>query len=163
MSAMHHIFPPPRSEVVALQQDPDRFSTHMWDDLASDRILREQADRPPRRAGRRIGTRNGDDALIVGGREDFRCSGTRPTIDAIASDRPYGRGLSAEKIRSELVRMSGIHFDLAMLSILVWAGTIDSVVNLSCADPDKREVEEPTVTSTACVQVGCFGAFDVFL
>ena len=42
------------------------------------------------------------------------------TIDAMASDRPYRRGLSAEKIRAEIVRMSGIQFDPAMLTTLIF-------------------------------------------
>ncbi len=75
-----HFFPP-RLEVVALQQHPDRFPPHVWNDPAFDRFLREQADRPPRRADRRIGARHGEDALLVGGREDFRCHGTRPLIE----------------------------------------------------------------------------------
>lgn len=54
------------------------------------------------------------------------------TIDAMASDRPYRRGLSAEKIRSELTRMSGIQFDPAMLTALMQAGTIDTVLRLAC-------------------------------
>ena len=54
------------------------------------------------------------------------------TIDAMASDRPYRRGLSAEKIRAELSRMSGVQFDPAMLSTLVATGTIDTVLRLAC-------------------------------
>jgi hypothetical protein len=54
------------------------------------------------------------------------------TIDAMASDRPYRSGLSSDKIRSELIRMSGIQFDPALLSVLFQAGTIESVLRLAC-------------------------------
>ena len=54
------------------------------------------------------------------------------TIDAMASDRPYRRGLSAERIRAEISRMSGIQFDPAMISTLFAAGTIDTVLRLAC-------------------------------
>jgi HD domain len=54
------------------------------------------------------------------------------TIDAMASDRPYRRGLSSERIRSELVRMRGIQFDPEMLGKLLDAGTIDRILALAC-------------------------------
>jgi HD-GYP domain-containing protein (c-di-GMP phosphodiesterase class II) len=57
------------------------------------------------------------------------------TIDAMASDRPYRRGLGSEKIRSELVRMRGIQFDPEMLGRLIEAGTIDKILALACPDP----------------------------
>ena len=66
------------------------------------------------------------------------------TIDAMASDRPYRRGLSSGKIRAEIVRMGGIQFDPAMLKILFAAGTIDAVLRLACeAHPDNSS-REPT-------------------
>ena len=54
------------------------------------------------------------------------------TIDAMASDRPYRRGLSAEKIRAEVLRMSGIQFDPVMVKTLIASGTIDTVLRLAC-------------------------------
>jgi len=54
------------------------------------------------------------------------------TIDAMASDRPYRRGLPPERIRAEVLRMSGIQFDPEMLKILFAAGTIDTVLRLAC-------------------------------
>jgi putative nucleotidyltransferase with HDIG domain len=54
------------------------------------------------------------------------------TIDAMASDRPYRRGLSADRIREELIRMRGIQFDPEMLSKLTQAGTIAAVLRLAC-------------------------------
>jgi HD-GYP domain-containing protein (c-di-GMP phosphodiesterase class II) len=56
------------------------------------------------------------------------------TIDAMASDRPYRRGLSAEKIRAELVRMIGIQFDPEILGALLSAGVIDRILALACEE-----------------------------
>jgi hypothetical protein len=56
------------------------------------------------------------------------------TIDAMASDRPYRKGLSAQQIRSELVRMNGIQFDPTLLSKLFDAGTIDAILALACPE-----------------------------
>lgn len=71
------------------------------------------------------------------------------TIDAMASDRPYRRGLSAEKIRAEIVRMSGIQFDPKMLDILFSVGTIDTVLRLACASHDDDFAAEPTLSLIA--------------
>jgi len=58
------------------------------------------------------------------------------TIDAMASDRPYRRGLSADRIRSEIVRMAGIQFDPSLVKLFLDAGTIDSVLRLACKRSD---------------------------
>ena len=71
------------------------------------------------------------------------------TIDAMASDRPYRRGLSAEKIRAELLRMSGIQFDPTILRALFVAGTIDTVLRLACASHDDHFAAEPTLSLLA--------------
>jgi HD-GYP domain-containing protein (c-di-GMP phosphodiesterase class II) len=71
------------------------------------------------------------------------------TIDAMASDRPYRRGLSAEKIRAEMIRMSGIQFDPAMLATLFSAGTIDTVLRLACASHEDDFAAEPTLSLLA--------------
>jgi HD-GYP domain-containing protein (c-di-GMP phosphodiesterase class II) len=71
------------------------------------------------------------------------------TIDAMASDRPYRRGLSAEKIRAEVVRMSGIQFDPKMLESLMAAGTIDTVLRLACASHEDEFAAEPTLALLA--------------
>jgi HD superfamily phosphohydrolase YqeK len=71
------------------------------------------------------------------------------TIDAMASDRPYRRGLSAEKIRAELVRMSGIQFDPRMLATLIAAGTVDTVLRLACASHEDDFAAEPTLSLLA--------------
>lgn len=71
------------------------------------------------------------------------------TIDAMASDRPYRRGLSADKIRAEIVRMSGIQFDPEMLGSLIAAGTIDTVLRLACASHEDAFAAEPTLALIA--------------
>lgn len=71
------------------------------------------------------------------------------TIDAMASDRPYRRGLSAEKIRAEIVRMSGIQFDPQMLTTLIAGGTIDTVLRLACASHEDDFAAEPTLSLIA--------------
>ena len=68
------------------------------------------------------------------------------TIDAMASDRPYRRGLSSAKIRAEMLRMTGIQFDPAMLSTLISAGTIDTVLRLACATLEDDYAAEPTLS-----------------
>jgi HD-GYP domain-containing protein (c-di-GMP phosphodiesterase class II) len=71
------------------------------------------------------------------------------TIDAMASDRPYRRGLSAQKIRAEIIRMSGIQFDPVMLETLIQAGTIDTVLRLACAAHEDDFAAEPTLSLIA--------------
>jgi HD domain len=71
------------------------------------------------------------------------------TIDAMASDRPYRRGMSAEKIKAEIVRMSGIQFDPQMLTLLLSCGTIDTVLRLACAPHDEDFAAEPTLALVA--------------
>jgi hypothetical protein len=71
------------------------------------------------------------------------------TIDAMASDRPYRRGMSAPKIRAEMIRMSGIQFDPAMLASLVKSGTIDTVLRLACAEHSDDFPAEPTLSLLA--------------
>jgi hypothetical protein len=71
------------------------------------------------------------------------------TIDAMASDRPYRRGLSAGKIRAEMLRMSGIQFDPTMLDMLFRRGTIDTVLRLACASYEDDFAAEPTLSLIA--------------
>lgn len=71
------------------------------------------------------------------------------TIDAMASDRPYRRGLSSEKIRAEMIRMSGIQFDPEMLGLLLAAGTIETVLRLACASHEDDFAAEPTLSLLA--------------
>lgn len=71
------------------------------------------------------------------------------TIDAMASDRPYRRGLSSEKIRAEIIRMSGIQFDPTMLQTLLEAGTIDTVLRLACVSHEEQNASEPVLALIA--------------
>ena len=71
------------------------------------------------------------------------------TIDAMASDRPYRRGLAAHKIRAELIRMSGIQFDPQTLNTLLAAGTIDTVLRLACTQHEDDFAAEPTLSLIA--------------
>jgi putative nucleotidyltransferase with HDIG domain len=64
------------------------------------------------------------------------------TIDAMASDRPYRRGLAAEKIRAELIRMSGVQFDPELLAKLFRSGTIDLILGRACASDDSTGQSE---------------------
>src|ERR1019366_7476706 len=56
-SAMHHIFFPPRLQLVALEQNPDCLSAHIGYQLAFDRLFGDQADRPTGPAFRRLSKR----------------------------------------------------------------------------------------------------------
>ena len=71
------------------------------------------------------------------------------TIDAMASDRPYRRGLSSDKIRAEILRMSGIQFDPQMLNTLISVGTIDTVLRLACAPHEYEFAAEPNLALIA--------------
>ena len=71
------------------------------------------------------------------------------TIDAMASDRPYRRGLSAERIRAEVVRMSGIQFDPKIVDTLLTAGTIDTVLRLACSSHEHEFAHEHTLSQIA--------------
>lgn len=62
------------------------------------------------------------------------------TIDAMASDRPYRRGLNADQIRAELIRMSGIQFDPTLLSAALATGTIDRILELACGEDQGHDL-----------------------
>ena len=62
-SATHHIFFPPRLQVVAFQENPDRFPTHPRHQFAFHRFLGQQAHRPTSSALRRWTTGQRYDAL----------------------------------------------------------------------------------------------------
>src|ERR1035438_8341729 len=67
-SATHHIFFPPRFQVVAFEQDSYRLSSHPRHQPALHRLLRQQAHRPPRPALRR---RTADQGLSGGERNRY--------------------------------------------------------------------------------------------
>ena len=68
------------------------------------------------------------------------------TIDAMASDRPYRKGLSPERIRAEIARMSGIQFDPKMIGSLAEMGTIDTVLRLACSAHNETPVPEKALS-----------------
>ena len=64
-SGMHHIFFPPRLELVLSQDDTHRFSAHSIDDAALDRAFGQQADRPTRAAFWRRAAHQGDERCLL--------------------------------------------------------------------------------------------------
>jgi hypothetical protein len=62
-SATHHIFFPPRLQVVAFQQHPDGLSPNARHQLAFDRLFGQQAHSPTRPSCRRLAARHGNNAL----------------------------------------------------------------------------------------------------
>src|SRR2546422_3939779 len=65
-SATHHIFFPPRLQLVALQQAPDCFSAHLGHQFALDGLFDNQAHRPTSPPFRRWTANHGNDALLLG-------------------------------------------------------------------------------------------------
>jgi hypothetical protein len=61
----HHIFFPPRLEVVAFQQDPDGLSADMRNKFASNHLFGQQPHRPACPAFWRRRANNRDDALLL--------------------------------------------------------------------------------------------------
>jgi hypothetical protein len=57
------------------------------------------------------------------------------TVDAMASDRPYRRGMPAEKIRDEMIRMRGVQFDPSIIDQLVKSGALDSILRIAASAP----------------------------
>src|SRR5215467_13426395 len=64
-SATHHIFFPPRLEVVVEQQNPDRLSSHPRNQLSFHRFFGYQTDRPARATFWRGGAHHCDDPLLL--------------------------------------------------------------------------------------------------
>src|ERR1039458_8820338 len=61
--ATHHIFFPPRLQVVAFQQHPDRLPPNPRNQFAPDRFFGQKANRPAGSPFRRRRAGHGDDAL----------------------------------------------------------------------------------------------------
>ncbi len=68
------------------------------------------------------------------------------TIDAMASDRPYRRGMSGEKIRDELIKMRGIQFEPALIDQLVKTRTLDSILRIASGDGVSPVITESRLT-----------------
>src|SRR6516164_6786047 len=64
-SATHHIFFPPRLEVVVQKQDPDRLSADAGDQFAFDRLMDNQPHRPAGPSPGRLAANHGDDPLSL--------------------------------------------------------------------------------------------------
>src|SRR2546423_15029942 len=64
-SATHHIFFPPRFEVVVEEQDADGLPSHTRNQASLDGFLRHQAHRPAGTAFRRIAAHHGDNPLLL--------------------------------------------------------------------------------------------------
>src|SRR5487761_170739 len=64
-SATHHIFFPPRLQIVTLKQQMDGRPRHVPDQFALHRLLGDQTHRPARPARRRRPADHGDNALAV--------------------------------------------------------------------------------------------------
>src|SRR5271157_2160052 len=77
-SATHHIFFPPRLQLVALQQNPNCLSAHLGHQLALDGFFYNQAHRPTSPPLRRLTADHGNDALLLGIVEDLM--GTWPLL-----------------------------------------------------------------------------------
>jgi hypothetical protein len=60
---MHHIFFPPRLEVMVQQQNPYGFPSDARDEFALHGFLRDEAHCPSRSTFGRIAADHGDDAL----------------------------------------------------------------------------------------------------
>jgi HD-GYP domain-containing protein (c-di-GMP phosphodiesterase class II) len=68
------------------------------------------------------------------------------TIDAMASDRPYRRGLSADVIRAEVLRMRARQFDPQIVDRMVESGMLDALLRVAC---DRQAPEEPLPVEVA--------------
>jgi hypothetical protein len=64
-SGTHHIFFPPRLQVVALEQDANCFPTDPWHQLPLDRLLRYQSNGPSGMPLRRLTANHRDNALLL--------------------------------------------------------------------------------------------------
>jgi len=72
-SAMHHIFFPPRLQLVALQQDPNCLPAHLGNQLPFDSLFGDQADGPTGTTFRRFAADHGNDTLLLRTVEDLPC------------------------------------------------------------------------------------------
>src|SRR5271155_3006481 len=99
-SPTHHIFFPPRLEIVAFQQDPDRLPAHLRDQFLLDHLFSQQAHRPARTPLRRRRASYGDNALLLLLIQGRSLAGTRgikqcplqSTIEIALADLPHGLG-----------------------------------------------------------------------
>jgi hypothetical protein len=81
-SATHHIFFPPRLQVVAFEQHPDCFSARAGNQLALDGLLGYQAHGPTRPPFRRFAADHGHDALSLGIVQQRFSAGPLPVVES---------------------------------------------------------------------------------
>src|ERR1700721_870286 len=77
-SATHHIFFPPRLQLVALEQNPDCLAAHPGHQFALDSFFHNQAPRPTGPPCRCLTANHGNDALLLGIVENL--VGPRPLL-----------------------------------------------------------------------------------
>jgi hypothetical protein len=80
-SATHHIFFPPRLEVVVEEQNPNRFPSHAWNQSPLHRLLRHQSHGPAGAAFGRVAAHHGDDPLLLAVVQHSRRAGALPVIE----------------------------------------------------------------------------------
>jgi hypothetical protein len=73
---MHHIFFPPRLQLVALQQNSDCLSAHLGNQFPFDGLFGDQADGPSGTAFRRFAADHGHNTLLLWAIENLL--GSRP-------------------------------------------------------------------------------------
>jgi len=74
-SATHHIFFPPRLEVVVEEQNPDRFPSHAWDQSALHRFLGHQSHSPAGATLWWVTAHHGNDPLLLAVYQNRRSTG----------------------------------------------------------------------------------------
>src|SRR5829696_7783837 len=80
-SATHHIFFPPRLEVVVEQQNSDGLSSHLRNQFAFYGFLGNEADRPTGATFGRVGAHHGDNPLLLGAVEHLGGAGALLLIE----------------------------------------------------------------------------------
>ncbi|HSB15077.1 MAG TPA: hypothetical protein VLE22_11505 [Bryobacteraceae bacterium] len=81
-SATHHIFFPPRLEVVVEEQNPNRFPSHAWNQPPFYGFLRNQSHGPAGAAFGRVAAHHGDDPLLLAVFQHSRRAGARLVIES---------------------------------------------------------------------------------
>src|SRR5260370_10168155 len=81
-SVIHHIFFPPRLQVVAGQQNPDGLAPHSRNQFSFHSFLGDQPYGPPRLSLRRLTTNHRDDALLLGGIQQLLGAAPLPLVQS---------------------------------------------------------------------------------
>src|ERR1019366_2740831 len=105
-SATHHIFFPPRLQVMTLEQDANRFPAHPPCQLPLHCFLGDEPDTPPRPPFRRRAAHEGDDPLTLARVQHPALAGTwllvqrrfQPLLRVAPGNRPHGFGRHAHLV-----------------------------------------------------------------